>query len=183
MAYEIVIAGVGGQGVVFMSKILAKASEGEVKLIANKGHAKREGSVTVHLKIGRAYSPIINPGDADMVVGLEPLEVLRNAHLAKENAYFLVEKKKVIPVSCSLGETEYPQDVEEKIKRFSDKVYFVRAFDEDYPRNFNIVMLGVMASVPGFPVPADRIRAELEKAGRGLGRHFDKGIEIMKGML
>lgn len=185
MPYDMIIAGVGGHGVIFMSKTIAEAAgmEGkEVQMVSHKGHSKREGPVDVHIRVGKSYSPLINPGEAELVVGLEPLEALRHAHFAKDGATFVVEKTRVIPVSCSLGESEYPRDIEDRIRDVAGKACFIGAFDESKKigsRNFNVIMLGAASAVDGFPISRDNLRKALSKKGAELAEAFDRGIDLM----
>ena len=82
MNKDIVICGVGGQGTVLASKILASAAMecGEVVHSAETiGMAQRGGSVTSHVRIGdHAYSPLVPHGSADMILAFEPAEAVRN---------------------------------------------------------------------------------------------------------
>ncbi|MEB3816624.1 MAG: indolepyruvate oxidoreductase subunit beta [Desulfurococcales archaeon] len=89
---SILLTGVGGQGIITLASTIAKAAllHGEKALVAEThGLSQRGGSVEVHLRMGNVYSPLIAPGDADVVLGLELIEAARKAHYTSENGIIL----------------------------------------------------------------------------------------------
>ncbi len=133
-SFNIIIAGVGGQGIITLLRILAEAAliEGrEVRTSELHGLSQRGGSVRAHLRIGfksplrsgkEIYSPLISSGQADMVLALEICEGLRASSFINKGTIFLVNKK-FIPYSNGLSEKE----ILRKFKKISGKVYFVEA--------------------------------------------------------
>jgi indolepyruvate ferredoxin oxidoreductase beta subunit len=94
--FNIVICGVGGQGLITLLRILAEASllEGkEVRTSELHGLSQRGGSVETHMRFGKKiFSPLIASGQADLILGLEMNEVLLRAHFANPNTIFLVNQ-------------------------------------------------------------------------------------------
>ena len=109
--FNIVIVGVGGQGLITLLQIIAEAalSEGyDIKSSELHGLSQRGGSVEVHVRFGKKiYSPLIPQGKADLIFGFEAQEALRGAYFANKNTSFLVNKFIIpIPLEKSLSEEQ-----------------------------------------------------------------------------
>ena len=106
MRKDILICGVGGQGTVLASRLIAAAAmeEGnQVHSAETIGMAQRGGSVTSHVRIGEdAFSPLIAPGTADILLAFEPAEAVRNLRLLREKGLVIVNTAAVQPVTASL---------------------------------------------------------------------------------
>ena len=101
--YNIVVAGVGGQGVIFLSEILGEAAlrEGlDARIAEIHGMAQRGGSVTCHVRIGEVHSPTVMEGSADLIIGFEQLEVLRMLKYANRETLVLLSKTTIVPPSA-----------------------------------------------------------------------------------
>lgn len=113
--YNILLCGVGGQGTVLASKILAKSAmaRGETVHTAETiGMAQRGGSVVSHVRIGDGcYSPLIAHGQADVIVAFEPAEAVRNLVYLKEGGTVVVSNTAVKPVTDALAKTDYDAQV------------------------------------------------------------------------
>ncbi|MEN8614407.1 indolepyruvate oxidoreductase subunit beta [Dehalogenimonas sp. THU2] len=113
---NIVIVGVGGQGVVLASNLLAEAalaSGCDVKKTDTLGMAQRGGSVVSHLRYGRSVaSPLIPEGGADILIAFEKLEAARWAHFIKPDGTVIVNDLALPPLSVTLGADTYPSDTE-----------------------------------------------------------------------
>ncbi len=111
MNKDILICGVGGQGTVLASKLIASAavSCGETVHTAETiGMAQRGGSVTSHVRIGEeAFSPLIPSGGADLILAFEPAEAVRNLRYLKADGTVLVSSIPVKPITESLNDTGY----------------------------------------------------------------------------
>ena len=132
MNKNILICGVGGQGTVLASKIIAASamdSGNAVHSAETIGMAQRGGSVTSHVRIGEAYSPLIPYGEADMILAFEPAEAVRNLMYLKKDGIVIVNSVPVKPVTESLNNTGY--DAKELCEPFGSSRYF------------NIAILGV----------------------------------------
>ena len=126
MKKDILICGVGGQGTVLASKIIAASAMDEGSAVHSAetiGMAQRGGSVTSHIRIGEeAFSPLIPKGKADVMIAFEPAEAVRNLDYLKTEGVVVVSKKAVKPVTASLSSKVYDgQDMldylEKKVKR------------------------------------------------------------------
>jgi indolepyruvate ferredoxin oxidoreductase beta subunit len=111
MNKNILMCGVGGQGTVLASRIIASAAMDkglDVRTAETIGMAQRGGSVVSHVRTGREiYSPLITQGDADVIIGFEPAEGVRNLNYLKPDGMMIVNSKAVSPVTSSLGGTPY----------------------------------------------------------------------------
>jgi indolepyruvate ferredoxin oxidoreductase beta subunit len=109
--YDILIAGVGGQGVILASRILALAAIKtglHVSTAETMGMAQREGSVSSHVRIGDEISgPLIPIGQADLLIGLEPAEALRNLFYLGKSGKGFVNTHAIPPASKPPGSPEY----------------------------------------------------------------------------
>ncbi|NPE30139.1 indolepyruvate oxidoreductase subunit beta [Methanococcoides sp. SA1] len=101
MKFDILIAGVGGQGVVLASRLLATAAMDagfHVNTAETIGMAQREGSVTSHVRIGdEVCASLIPSGNADLMIGLEPAEAARNIHFLGKDGSIVVNEHAVMP--------------------------------------------------------------------------------------
>ncbi len=113
MGYNIVISGVGGQGVLVASQIIANAAilKGmNVRVGETHGMAQRGGSVVAHVRFGDdVYGSITPEGQGDVLLGFEPAEAARYLEFMKEGAHAIVNAHPVIPVSVSSGTAVYPE--------------------------------------------------------------------------
>jgi len=112
---SVLLAGVGGQGVLLASEVLAEAAAlagSDVKKSEVHGMAQRGGSVVSHLRFGpEVHSPLIPPGGADLLVSFEELETLRYLPWLREGAFALVNLQRINPLPVSAGRMAYPADV------------------------------------------------------------------------
>lgn len=124
--FNIIINGVGGQGLVTILRILAEAAllQGfEVRTSELHGLSQREGSVSTHLRFGKKiFSPLISKGKADLILALETTEALRTAELANKKTIFLVNRKHI---SYLAGPSE--QEILKLIKKLPGDLYFINA--------------------------------------------------------
>ncbi len=113
MTHNLVFAGVGGQGVVLASEVLAlvAAAEGyEVKQGEVHGAAQRGGAVISHIRFGdRVYSPLNLRGQADVMLAFEKLEAVRNAHYLKEGGVIIINDHRIEPTYLNTS-VKYPDD-------------------------------------------------------------------------
>lgn len=151
---DILFAGVGGQGIVLASGILADiclAAGRDVKQSEVHGMAQRGGSVTSHVRFGsRVSSPTIVRGEADFLLGFELLESLRwIGHLAPEGVA-LVNTQRIEPITVTSGPAEYPADLQERIGAQCKAAVMVDAFSlarkAGSTRAVNMVLLGVLSA-------------------------------------
>ena len=114
MIKNIVLCGVGGQGTVLASKLLAAAAmEQNIPVMSAEtiGMAQRGGSVFSHVRIGEGlYSPMIAVGTADLIIGFEPGETVRMLPYLKEGGHVVVSTRAIKPVTATLSESNYDSE-------------------------------------------------------------------------
>lgn len=169
-AVNVLMAGVGGQGIITASAVLAQAAleaGHDVKKSEVHGMSQRGGSVESHIRFrrGTVHSPLIAWGGADLVVGLELLEALRSAHWARPGGQMLVDDRKIYPATVASGAFEYPQDCLERLANYDLDVIVVNAFSVavklgEY-RAANTVMLGAMSEM--LPISAKAWQSAMEQ--------------------
>jgi indolepyruvate ferredoxin oxidoreductase beta subunit len=132
--FNIIITGVGGQGVLTLTNVITWSAlkEGlDVKASELHGLAQRSGAIACHVRFGdKVYSPLVLEGKADLVFGLEPLEALRTCYFGSRNkTIFLLNTNRVIPSSIFITKEEYPSlsYVVSALRSFSCKVIMLDA--------------------------------------------------------
>ncbi len=173
--FNIVITGVGGQGVLMASKVLAEsalASGLDVKQNEVHGMAQRGGSVISFVRIGKkVYSPAVLPGSADILISFEPLEALRYVHYLKAGGKLVYNKATINPSTVASGLATYPTDVEEQISRACSNAHDIDALSiaqkAGNAKAVNMVMVGsVMKDLPLDPLVIESVLKMLS-AGKG----------------
>jgi len=150
---NVLIAGVGGQGVILSSELLALAALAngrDVKQGEFHGVAQRGGAVFSHVRFGdRVHSPLAPRGQVDFLLALERLEALRYAHFAKPGGTFIVNDHKVEPVRMG-DERPYPDEGNDFLLEKGFNVVVVRATEKAIElgnyRAANVILLGALAS-------------------------------------
>ncbi len=153
MNKDILICGVGGQGTVLASKIIAASAMADGNMVHSAetiGMAQRGGPVTSHVRIGDdAYSPLIPFGKADVILGFEPSEVVRNLKYLASDGLAVVNTCAVKPVTESLAHSGY--DGSEMVEYLKKNVRCIFVNGEEECRKLgsvkflNIFLLGVAA--------------------------------------
>lgn len=149
---NIMIVGVGGQGTLLTSRILgglAIAGEYDVKLSEVHGMAQRGGSVVTFVRYGDYVAePIVEEGQADVIIAFERLEAYRYTNFLKKDGVLIVNDWRINPMPVVIGAAEYPENIIEELKS-QYEVYVVNATEESKklgnPRVFNLIVLGVAA--------------------------------------
>jgi indolepyruvate ferredoxin oxidoreductase beta subunit len=119
---NIFLSGVGGQGTILASNILAEIflkAGYDVKKAEVHGMAQRGGDVTTHFRFGKkVYSSLIKYGDVDYLLSFEMLEALRYINWVKPEGKILINKQEIFPPAVSLGNMAYPKEVEKTFKKY-----------------------------------------------------------------
>jgi len=159
-----VLVGVGGQGTILASDVLAELGLRlgyDVKKAEVHGMSQRGGSVTSHLRWGpRVFSPIIPPGEADILVAFEKLEAARFIQLLKPDGLALVNDYAIEPLSVQTSGVPYPEDDDLRVRLSSvtEKSYWVKGFEIGETlgntRSANVVLLGALSALLHFDVSA-----------------------------
>lgn len=150
---NILLAGVGGQGILLASEILAEAcmlAGFDVKKSEIHGMSQRGGSVVSHVRFGKkVFSPVVPEGEGDILFGFELLETYRYLNLLRPGARVIANDFRIQPPSVLLGQERYPDDLPAKISaRFSDFTLINGlqiATATGNPRVANTVLLGAVA--------------------------------------
>lgn len=170
MKKDILICGVGGQGTVLASKLIAAAAMEEGNTVHSAetiGMAQRGGSVTSHVRIGEAYSPLIPKGKCDMILAFEPAEAVRNLPYLKKDGLVIVSSVPVKPTTESLHETGY--DGTEMIAYLREKCNVIvvdsEALCARYGSNkyLNVILLGVAVGSGVLGISKEAVKREIEK--------------------
>lgn len=146
------IVGVGGQGTLLTSRILGGitvAAGYDVKLSEVHGMAQRGGSVVTFVRYGeKVAEPIVEEGQADVLIAFEMLEALRYAHFLKKDGAIVVNEHRIDPITVVTGAAAYPENILETLES-KHQVFKVNAMEEALkignPKVFNIIVLGVAA--------------------------------------
>lgn len=150
---SILLAGVGGQGILRASDILSQVmieAGYDVKKSEVHGMAQRGGCVTSHVRYGKkVYSPIAKKGDVDILLSFEKLETLRYLNFLKPDGTIIINNTEIYPPSVNLGEAEYPRNIVEEVTHHFSDVRVINASDIAYQvgnmRTVNTAMLGALS--------------------------------------
>ncbi len=158
MTKNIMIVGVGGQGTLLASRILGNTviNEGyDVKVSEVHGMSQRGGSVVTYVKYGeRIYSPIVDRGEADIILAFEMLEAYRALPYLKKGGKMIVNDQSIDPMPVIIGAMEYPENIKEKL---ADKIDLLPvdalklAKEAGNAKAVNVVLIGVMAKLTDIP--------------------------------
>ncbi len=151
---NILFSGVGGQGILLASELTAYAQLAagyDVKKSEVHGMAQRGGSVEAHLRYGdRVYSPLIEPGTADILVAFETLEAARYLPYLHRDSVVVVNTMRIPPPAVATGAMSYPEGVLDKLKEHGIRVVAVDAFgvarEVGELRTANVAMVGAMSN-------------------------------------
>jgi indolepyruvate ferredoxin oxidoreductase beta subunit len=165
---NVLIAGVGGQGVILVSELLALAALADGKDVKQgefHGVAQRGGAVFSHVRFGdHVHSPMARRGDVDFLLALEKLEALRYAHFVKPGGTVIVNDHKVDPVRMA-DERPYPEEAIDFLAKKGFKVVVVdatqKAIDLGNYRAANVIVLGALA--PHLDIPLTVWQQTLEE--------------------
>lgn len=152
---NILLSGVGGQGAILASNILAHVfveAGYDVKKSEVHGMAQRGGDVTTHFRYGKkVYSPLIKYGDVDFLLAFELLEALRYINTCKNDAKIVINEQKILPPAVNLGLAKYPEGIPETFKKFfKNNVHIVKgqeiALKLGNAQAANVVLVGAFSN-------------------------------------
>src|SRR3989339_251291 len=195
--YNIIIAGVGGQGNVMASRMFSNilVQKGyNITIGETFGASQRGGSVMSHIRVSSlsSWSPQMPKGKADVVVTLEPIEAIRVlAGYGNPAVKVLTNTRAIYPAGVIAGKLSYPSldEIKETLKKLSGRVWFIDATDEAVKVGNsvlgNIIMIGALCAVDDLPVGRGDFKAihsrslPAEKMDYNL-KAFDLGVAMMK---
>jgi indolepyruvate ferredoxin oxidoreductase beta subunit len=151
---NILVAGVGGQGVILASDLMSDTfleAGYDTKKSEVHGMAQRGGSVSSHVRFGKKiYSPIIKMGEVDYLFMSEKLETLRWLEYCNQDTVFLIDPLEIYPPAVNLGTMKYPDNIESTLKEKFNNVYFIKATEIaaalGNARSANVVLLGSLST-------------------------------------
>lgn len=152
MTKNIMIVGVGGQGTLLTSRILGgitRKAGYDVKLSEVHGMAQRGGSVVTFVRYGENVAePIVEEGQADVLIAFERLEAMRYAHFLKKGGAMVINDQRIDPITVVTGMSQYPEHIIETLEK-DHNIYSVdamaKAKELGNSKVFNIIVLGVAA--------------------------------------
>jgi len=154
MPKSIKVVGVGGQGTILLAKILTTVfveAGYDVKMSEIHGMSQRGGSVSSEIRYGdKVYSPVIERGDASILVSLEQMEAARNIDYLKKDGVLIVNDYKIHSMVTLNGNIKYPDTILEDLSS-KVKTYVIegtsKAIDLGLDKVMNIIMLGALSKV------------------------------------
>ncbi len=157
MEKNIMIVGVGGQGTLLTSRIIGKAAMEmgyDVKISEVHGMAQRGGSVVTFVRFGdKVCEPVVEEGQADVIIAFERLEAQRYSHFLKKDGVLIINDCRIDPMTVVTGAKEYPENIIETLKA-KHSVYVIdgqrTAIELGNSKVLNSVVLGFAASFIGF---------------------------------
>jgi indolepyruvate ferredoxin oxidoreductase beta subunit len=197
MSFDLIVAGVGGQGSILLSHIIADAAiRGDkatrVRVGETFGAAMRGGSVASHVRIGPdVYGPLVRQGGADVILALEPLEGLRVSinHL-RHDGVAIMNTRPWYPVDVNIGVCKYPEldAIESGLGRLGAETFFLDAtelaIEAGNAKAANVVMLGALSSLGTLPISDENLLLAVKS--RVPGKALDvnlKAFELGRGAM
>lgn len=155
---SIMIVGVGGQGSLLASRIIGNVllSQGyDVKVSEVHGMSQRGGSVVTYVKYGdKVYSPVVEKGEADIIISFEQLEAARYVSYLKKGGHIVTSTQQIDPMPVITGAAVYPEDVIGKLKKSGIDVIAVDALElaeqAGTSKASNVVLMGVVSKKMDF---------------------------------
>ena len=154
MTKSVLLVGVGGQGTILVSKLLTAGlvkAGFDVKMSEIHGMSQRGGSVSTHVRYGeKVYSPVIEEGEADLLVSFEKMEAIRWLKFFKPEGRLIVNNYKINPLAVLIGKEIYPEkEIDEELKLLSATV--INAFDKASEigniKVMNVILLGTVVKM------------------------------------
>ncbi|QQE10046.1 indolepyruvate oxidoreductase subunit beta [Planctomycetota bacterium] len=147
---SVVLLGVGGQGILLASEIMARAAMHagfDVKTNEVHGMAQRGGSVIAQVRYGKkVYSPLIAERTADVLASFEKVEAVRGAHYVKPGGLCVIANTQIIPTTVSSGLCDYPKDIDERLAKAFDNLSLIdaqqKAVELGNVKAANVVLMG-----------------------------------------
>jgi indolepyruvate ferredoxin oxidoreductase beta subunit len=173
---NVIVTGVGGQGNVLVSQFMGRAlvrAGYHVTIGETYGASQRGGAVMSHLRVSRQaqYGPLIPSGQADVILGLEPVETLRVlAQYGNPAVTVITNSRPVYPLSVAIGAARYPttEDIVAALEELSSRAWLINATDIALELGAsilaNIVMVGALAGAGVLPLAPEEIEAEFQES-------------------
>ena len=176
---NVIVTGVGGQGNVLVSQFMGRAlvrAGYRVTIGETYGASQRGGAVMSHLRISRQaqYGPLIPSGQADVILGLEPVETLRVlAQYGNPAVTVITNSRPVYPLSVAIGAARYPtvEEIMTALEELSSSAWLINATDVAVemgaPILANIVMVGALVGAGLLPLGPEEVELEFQETLSG----------------
>ena len=152
MKRDIILSGVGGQGILSIAAVIGRAALEDglhIKQAEVHGMSQRGGSVVTYVRYGdKVAEPIVEEGQADVLIAFERLEALRYAHFLKKDGVMIVNDLRMDPMPVSIGAAQYPENIIENLKKKHQVISLdaqALAKEIGNARVFNTIIIGVAA--------------------------------------
>ncbi len=175
MSFDLIVAGVGGQGSILVSHIIAEAAMcgdrgTRVRVGETFGAAMRGGAVASHVRIGDdVHGPLVREGGAGVILALEPLEGLRvGVRHMKRGGVAILSTRPWYPVDVNIGLARYPElrEIEDAFRELGAEVYMLDAtriaLEAGSDRCMNVVLLGALSALGTLPVDDQSLLCTIE---------------------
>ena len=173
---RIFLTGVGGQGTLLASRLLGEAAlaAGYNPMVSEThGMAQRGGIVVSTVVLGDLKSPLISPGEADILLGFEALEAFRALDRCHAKTLVIANTATQVPYPVAIGQAKYPS-VAQMFHRLAEQVGALLAFDADTlarqagsPLAVNMVLLGALAATDSLPIATEDILSVIRTGTKG----------------
>lgn len=186
--FNIVLSGVGGQGTLLAAEVLGTAAVKEglnVRVSEIHGMAQRGGAVVSTVRIGgKVQAPTVLEGQADVLIGFEPIETVRSLRFASEKTLVLMSDERISPSELAAKKMAYPdmKDIVEKIHRFTGKIIIVEteklAREAGSTLTQNIVLLGALAATEKVPIKSESLIVAIQELVPA--KHVNMNVKAFK---
>ena len=183
-SHKMLVAGVGGQGVVYLTNLVVEAAVlGDLPVASSEIHglAQRGGSVVAGITFGENTYGFIERGGADFLIGLEPLEAQRCLPFLNANSRVVIDNKRILPYSVNAQKASYPDSepfIEYLEKNTGQVVVIADSSDDMEPILRNIYVLGRASTLDDFPISCECIEKAIETVARAV--YKEKSLETFQ---
>ena len=170
--YNILIAGVGGQGVILISELLGNAAvEDGINVRGSEvlGMAVRGGPVVSIIRLGSdVYGPLIPAGKGDILIALEPSEALRNSVHLSPSSTVILNTETIVPFTVPLGQSTYPDldEIVARLNKISSRIISINAkkmaIEAGSAQSANMVMLGSAFGAGQLPIKLETVKDAIQ---------------------
>lgn len=178
ISFNILLTGMGGQGLMSLATVLGEACVmAGLQVVTQEQHglAQRSGSISAHIRIGEAYSPMVAYGSADLIISMEASEALRYIEYLRPGGTIVSSNRLMHPVietsNIVVNRRENPEYVTleailENLRKVTDSIHLVDsselAAEAGNPRTENTVLLGAASTIQGFPLTREQLVSAIE---------------------
>ncbi len=179
MTYNLMTCGVGGQGLMLLSNVIGLAcaeTNLNIRTAEVHGLAQRSGSIYTHVRIGaKLYSSLIPYGEAQVLLGMEAIETLRNIEFLQKDGIIILNDYLWFPVQSTFERVKDPslsyislEKIKAQLEQITSQIHVINALElanqAGNPLTSNVVLLGALARLEGFPLSIAQLKSALPQA-------------------